>query len=131
MNKLAEIVQTTPNQEVALLYEKDDKSYWVRGYELFDPSFEQSTKVGSQAYKIRQTRTGCVWLMMQGQQGKPVQYDKSRIAIVHPGTRYFTFQEVFGSIDGTRAIVIKAEIDRDEEDLALGLAVEVADDENF
>jgi len=125
----AEIIKVKPNQEVALLYCKEGESYWVRGYEFFDPSLEHSTRAGSQGLKIKKTRLGCVWLIMQGQQGKPVQYDESRIAIVRSGKHYFTFQEVFGSTDGTGSVVINAEIDRDDDDLTMGLTVEVDEGE--
>lgn len=124
----AEIVKTTPNQEVALLMRKDGESYWVRGFEFFDPNFEHSTRAGRQGLKTKKTRSGCVWLIIQGQIGKPSQFEESRISIVHPDKHYFTFQEVFGGTDGTGGVVINAAIDRDEDDLTMGLTVEVDED---
>jgi hypothetical protein len=126
------IVKAASRPEIALLYQKDRESYWVRGYELFDPEFLHSTNGGRQALKIKtaRTRPGCVWVMMRGQCGKPVQYHQSRVTIVQPEKHYFTFQEVFGSGCGTGVVVLNAEIEDDQDDdLAMGLTVEVTAEE--
>lgn len=116
--------------EVAILYRKDGESYWVRGYELFDPGFCHSTNGGRMPLKVKtaRTRPGCAWVMMRGQEGKPIQYEASRLAPVQPGKHYFTFQEVFGSSSGTGVVVINAEIES-ADDLSMGLSVDVTDDD--
>lgn len=126
------IVKTTSRPEVALLYQKDGESYWVSGYELFDPEHLHSTNGGRQPLKLKggRTRPGHIWLMMRGQVGKPVQYAESRVALVQPGKHYFTFQEVFGSGAGAGVTVINAEIEHDQgDDLAMGLTVTLSDDD--
>ena len=126
------IVKTDPRPEIAILYQKDGESYWVKGYEFFDPEFLHSTNGGRQALKVKTTRTrpGSTWVMMRGQQGKPVQYDQARLTIVQPGKHYFTFQEVFGSGSGTGVVVLNAEIESEEDDeLTMGMTVNLSDAE--
>jgi hypothetical protein len=125
------LVKMPTRPEVALLYHKDGESYWVKGYEVFDPEVAHSTNGGRQPLKIKagRTRPGCVWLIMRGQRGKPVQYDQSRVVLVQPGKHYFTFQEVFGSAAGTSVVVVNATIDReDDDDLAMGLTVNLTEE---
>ncbi len=67
---------------------------------------------------------------MRGQEGKPVQYDQSRVTLVQPGKHYFTFQEVFGSASGTSVVVVNATIDRDDDDdLSMGVTTKVTEEE--
>lgn len=105
---------------IAILFQKDGKAYWVKGYEYFDPTEEHSTLKGLRPLELDAPRLGCAWIVGEGQQGKPVQYEKSRLTIVQPGQPYHTFQEVFGAGSGS-GTVIHAQIEPLDDDLEIGL----------
>lgn len=106
--------------ELAVLYFKDKKEYWVRGY--YEATKEMVSKVA---------RHGWVWIysicrsdnpIFKGLKSRPVQIKLEEVEVIQPGKRYYTFAEVFGSLDKPGGIILDVSLEDDEqEDLTLGI----------
>lgn len=85
-----------PNEEVCILYCRDKQSYWVHGYQIFDPHKIVSISNGA---------TVIEWEVIQGQLPivmtnsqifvKPTGFALSRVKRKSEVTKSYSFHEVF------------------------------------
>jgi hypothetical protein len=82
--------------------------------------------------KVPTIRSNLVYLVRQGQQGKPIAYPLSQIRKIQPGKHYWTHAEVFGTVSETQGVSITVTAHEAEpEDLSLADDLNNNENEEF
>lgn len=123
-----------PNTKIDVLHYRDGLSYWVSGYQVYDPLKEIDTAKGLAVRVLKRTvlnRLDSHIPVVNGDgSGRAVAIHKDRIR-PHKKGDSLTFREVFGSIHEGGIILKGITIDTEKEDLTLGLdnpSSEIEDD---
>lgn len=115
-----------PGEAVILLMNRDGKTYFVGGYEVFNPEKEHSLCKGYMPITLPSTkkpRYRELLVVKKGQKGRPVRRKESEVLKLSnaPKGKICSFEEVFGYVEGV-TVMAGSHVQSEQEDLNLGIA---------